>query len=186
MGKFVAGGFASYSVLSCSPYSVHQVVGRSMQPTLNSHLPSGNQNYTINRSNFFKFQNRVKQLFEPFDWVLVKSSDRYNLKAGDIVTMHNPRVHTDRDIKRVVATGAQAVVTRGYKNRTVVIPEGYIWVEGDNHSLSKDSNTYGPVPAALVFGKAVAIVFPPWRWRRLLSEAPTGRRLQARGRDDSS
>ncbi len=37
----------------------------------------------------------------------------------------------------------------------VVVPEGHMWVQGDNLVLSRDSREYGPVPLALVKGRVV-------------------------------
>lgn len=35
----------------------------------------------------------------------------------------------------------------------IQVPEGHIWVEGDNLPWSRDSRTFGAVPMALVFGR---------------------------------
>jgi signal peptidase I len=40
------------------------------------------------------------------------------------------------------------------------IPDGYIWLEGDNALNSSDSRHYGPVPASLVVGRVVARIWP--------------------------
>lgn len=37
----------------------------------------------------------------------------------------------------------------GHKNQYVKIPNGHIWVEGDHHGYSFDSNAFGPVSVAL-------------------------------------
>ena len=42
----------------------------------------------------------------------------------------------------------------------LVVPDGHIWVEGDNSTNSSDSRHYGPVPAALVMGKVLIRVWP--------------------------
>ncbi|KAK3564765.1 hypothetical protein QTP86_025281 [Hemibagrus guttatus] len=34
--------------------------------------------------------------------------------------------------------------TLGYKNRYVRVPDGHLWIEGDHHGHSFDSNTFGP------------------------------------------
>lgn len=162
--KYAAYSLA-YGTLACtaysmSGYSAYQVTGRSMQPTLNP--------------NSYKVVNRKPALRDgdTLDWVLTSRVDGTCVSKGDVVTIHNPIVPTDRDIKRVIATENELVKTKSYKNRLVVVPKGYIWVEGDNQSCSRDSNYYGPLPASLVFGKAVAIVYPPWRWQWLKSEVP--------------
>lgn len=41
-----------------------------------------------------------------------------------------------------------------------IVPDGHIWVEGDNDTNSADSRTYGPVPSALVVGKVWLRVWP--------------------------
>ncbi|XP_030887315.1 mitochondrial inner membrane protease subunit 2 isoform X1 [Leptonychotes weddellii] len=38
-----------------------------------------------------------------------------------------------------------SLVTIGHKNRYVKVPRGHIWVEGDHHGHSFDSNSFGPV-----------------------------------------
>lgn len=38
------------------------------------------------------------------------------------------------------------------------VPVGHMWLEGDNLIVSRDSREYGPVPLALVRGRAMAQV----------------------------
>ena len=40
------------------------------------------------------------------------------------------------------------------------VPEGHVWVEGDNWRESRDSNYYGPISKSLVTGRPVAILLP--------------------------
>lgn len=49
----------------------------------------------------------------------------------------------------------------------VRIPSGHVWLEGDNPYNSTDSREYGPVPASLIVGRVVAVVFPPGRSGRM-------------------
>lgn len=42
----------------------------------------------------------------------------------------------------------------------VVIPRGYVWLEGDNAQDSTDSRLYGPVPTTLVRGRVIARIWP--------------------------
>ncbi|SMY28206.1 unnamed protein product [Zymoseptoria tritici ST99CH_1A5] len=46
----------------------------------------------------------------------------------------------------------------------VQIPQGHLWVEGDNWRMTRDSHMYGPVSRALVKGKAVGILWPAGRF----------------------
>lgn len=42
----------------------------------------------------------------------------------------------------------------------VQVPEGHVWVQGDNVDWSRDSRDYGPLPMALIIGKVEARVRP--------------------------
>nr|XP_031530151.1 mitochondrial inner membrane protease subunit 2 isoform X3 [Vicugna pacos] len=42
-----------------------------------------------------------------------------------------------------------SLVTIGHKNRYVKVPRGHIWVEGDHHGHSFDSNSFGPSEKAI-------------------------------------
>ncbi len=49
-----------------------------------------------------------------------------------------------------------------------VVPDGHIWVEGDNSNNSSDSRNYGPVSAALVVGKVWMRLWPILRGNTLM------------------
>ena len=51
---------------------------------------------------------------------------------------------------------------RAAEYRCNITPQGHIWVEGDNAAVSEDSRSrFGPVPAALVQGRLVSVLWPP-------------------------
>jgi hypothetical protein len=59
-------------------------------------------------------------------------------------------------------------------NRVLVqIPDGHVWLEGDNPFNSSDSRSYGPLPVAMVHGRVFARIWP-------LSEARWINRSQGR------
>ncbi|OWF45111.1 Mitochondrial inner membrane protease subunit 2 [Mizuhopecten yessoensis] len=89
----------------------------------------------------------------------------YKFERGEIVSLLSPVNPGEKLIKRVVALEGDGVWTRNMK-KVVTVPQGHIWVEGD-HRKSLDSNSFGPVPVALVNGRATHIVWPPSRWQRL-------------------
>ena len=44
----------------------------------------------------------------------------------------------------------------------VQIPQGHVWLQGDNYYNSTDSRHYGPVPYAVLRGRVVLKVWPLW------------------------
>jgi mitochondrial inner membrane protease subunit 1 len=89
--------------------------------------------------------------------VVDKLSHRFTgLKKGDVVVSGVP---TDGHLvlKRICGLPGDSV---SVGVRTVTVPQGHVWLLGDNRSASLDSRKYGPVPIALVQGKVGAIVWP--------------------------
>ena len=111
-------------------------------------------------------------------------------ERGDIVTFTDPEVPTRTLIKRVIATGGQTVdlvngevvvdgaaldepYTKGKPSyplsRTAVnadisypykVPEGSVWVMGDNRTESQDSRYFGAVPVDTISGRASLVYWP--------------------------
>lgn len=124
---------------------VAKVEGFSMQPALNP------KNWKIS------------------DYVLLNrwSARQFHFQRGEIVCLTCPSNPDQTIIKRIIALEGDTVRTLGYRNLFVTIPRGHCWVEGDHHSLSMDSNMFGPVAIGLIYAKASRIVWPPQRWQRL-------------------
>mgnify|MGYP000889092973 CR=1 FL=1 len=113
-----------------------------------------------------------------------------DVQRGDIVTFTDPTDSSRTLIKRVIATGGQSVelidgsvyvdgskldepYTEGkqslplsptYQGKDIsypyTVPDGYIWVMGDNRTNSADSRYFGAVPASSVSGKAFFRYWP--------------------------
>ena len=65
-------------------------------------------------------------------------------------------------VKRVVACGGEYVrVNLGGLTGMFQVPEGRVWVEGDNTDHSIDSRRFGAIPLGLILGRAKYIVWPP-------------------------
>eukprot|EP00884_Botryococcus_braunii_P008005 jgi/Botrbrau1/17205/Bobra.0817s0003.3 len=86
-----------------------------------------------------------------------------SIQPGDVVVskgVTNPRYQV---CKRVIAMEGDVVTVRfptslagevGVRQKSVKIPPGHVWLEGDNSVNSQDSRYYGPVPYALLVGRA--------------------------------
>jgi len=74
----------------------------------------------------------------------------------------SPSNPTKSVCKRVTAIGGDTIVTStaGEPPTYAQIPQGYIWIEGDNKHQSYDSREYGPIPIQLVQGKAIMRIWP--------------------------
>lgn len=124
-------------VVNAHVVSTGVVTGHSMAPTFNAETPR--------------------------TWVLLwkwgaKSKDA--VKEGDVVFLTSPIDASQLYTKRVKAVAGQLVQPRHPDTRRrVLIPQGHVWVEGDNvHSI--DSNTYGPISRGLLVGRVVFSLWP--------------------------
>lgn len=102
---------------------------------------------------------------------------------GDIVVFLSPSSNSTDYIKRVIAVGGQEVDVRDglvyvdgvaldepYTHGTrsdpgplalpLTVPEGYVWLMGDNRENSQDSRWFGPQPVSRIVGKAFFIYWP--------------------------
>jgi signal peptidase I len=104
-------------------------------------------------------------------------------KRGDIIVFHFPRDPKEEYIKRVIGLPGDEVevknnavyvngqyldesylkVTTNYAG-TWRVPEGQLFVLGDNRNNSSDSHDWGTVPMNYVVGKAILVYWPPPAW----------------------
>lgn len=114
----------------------------------------------------------------------------YTPKAGDVVVLNKTDDETtvllggEAIVKRVIATGGQTVEINyaadevyvdgqlldepyirqpdmnGSGTQTYEVPEGHVFVMGDNRNASTDGRAIGTVDEGYVMGKAVCILFP--------------------------
>ncbi|XP_059834227.1 mitochondrial inner membrane protease subunit 2 [Hypanus sabinus] len=134
--------------------SIARVEGASMQPSLN---PPGGTTCDIVLLNRWSVRN-------------------YEVQRGDIISLVSPRNPEQKIIKRVIALEGDIIKTMGYRNRYIKIPTGHLWIEGDHHGHSFDSNVFGPASLGLVHARASHIIWPPSRWMKLQAQLPERRR----------
>jgi signal peptidase I len=104
-------------------------------------------------------------------------------QRGDIIVFHFPRDPKEEYIKRVIGLpGDQVVISDGFVyvngqrldevylrakpnySGNWTVPEGQLFVLGDNRNNSSDSHNWGTVPMDYVVGKAVLVYWPPPAW----------------------
>jgi len=59
--------------------------------------------------------------------------------------------------ERVTCSGEDSSKT---KTKEFVVPDGHVWLEGDNPKNSRDSRSYGAVPLGLLHGKVIFKLWP--------------------------
>ncbi|KAL5203544.1 hypothetical protein ABZP36_008415 [Zizania latifolia] len=85
--------------------------------------------------------------------------------TGDVVLLISPENPRKMVAKRVLGMEGDAVTYlvdpgNSESSKTVVVPEGHVWVQGDNIYASIDSRQFGPVPYGLITGKIFCRVIP--------------------------
>lgn len=108
-------------------------------------------------------------------------------ERGDVVVFHTPNDPTGKPfIKRIIGlpgeevhVGDGKVYINGTPLRepyikaapmyagTWIVPNGHLFVLGDNRNNSSDSHAWGVVPLENVIGKAEVVYWPPTRWQML-------------------
>lgn len=81
-------------------------------------------------------------------------------RKGEVVIMKsvfNSKEYICKRVKYVAGDEFQA------ESRTVKVPPGFVWVEGDNSKNSFDSRYYGPMSLYLLVGIARFSIYPDYR-----------------------
>ncbi|XP_072972660.1 mitochondrial ATP-independent inner membrane protease subunit 1a [Typha angustifolia] len=88
------------------------------------------------------------------------------VSVGDVVLLLSPENPRKTVAKRVMGLEGDAVTyfvdpAEGQESKTVVVPRGHVWVQGDNIYASRDSRQFGSVPYGLIQGRIFCRIWPP-------------------------
>ncbi|KAG8964965.1 hypothetical protein FRC03_001116 [Tulasnella sp. 419] len=142
-------------VINENVVTIKSISGSSMQPTMNPRDRTMDDVVILDRLS-------AASSF-PFRDLLYKGKPP--IRHGDIVVLRSPVDPNLMITKRVIAMEHDMVKTLPpYPESMVKIPQGHIWVEGDEPFRSNDSNTFGPVSMGLVDSKVRCIIWPLHRF----------------------
>jgi len=124
----------------------------------------------------------------PFEWMGWGGPQH-----GDVVVFEPP-LHPDEDyVKRIVGLPGETVEvkdgkvyvngvvldepfqpkTPAYHSSPVTVPEGHVYVLGDNRNNSNDSHNWGVLPVDNIVGRAWISYWPPDLWGTIPRDEPT-------------
>lgn len=115
--------------------------------------------------NFFTIQVKGRSMLETFrEGERLLATRAYWLvgpiKRNDVIVIKGTEPG-EFLIKRVNRLGGETVDMLNvpnnwdFENGAFTVPEGYLWVLGDNFAESEDSRAFGPIPLERVVGKVV-------------------------------
>lgn len=106
------------------------------------------------------------------------------INHGDVIAFKTPDAFGQRApfIKRVIGLPSDTIEINGgkilvngqeynngstttpaYQVQKTIVPEGMLYVLGDNRNESADSQVYGPVPIDNIIGRVISTYWPPDR-----------------------
>ena len=136
---------------------------------------------------YIVLSDSMQSEFEVGDIAVSRAVDPAALQPGDIVTFQDPEIPGRILIKRCIAVGGQTVdindedglvyvdgvalaepYTDGRPTYTLpsavtypyTVPDGMMWMMGDNRTNSQDSRFFGAIPVSSVTGRGALVYWP--------------------------
>ncbi|RAH56274.1 mitochondrial inner membrane protease subunit 1 [Aspergillus piperis CBS 112811] len=103
------------------------------------------------------------------DYLLISRVHKHGrgIQVGDVVRFYHPTFLGVNGAKRVIGLPGDFVCRDlpfsrevGGEGEMIRVPEGHVYLAGDNLPWSRDSRNYGPIPMALINGKIIARLWP--------------------------
>lgn len=129
-------------------FEITETKGESMLPTIQAQKD-------------FVYANKTCRLGRDVDVgdviVAIKPSDPDHRVCKRISGMPGDVILVDPTTSSIVTNSAAVSESNDGFNKFVTVPEGHVWVTGDNLSHSLDSRSYMWLPMALIKGKVIAV-----------------------------
>ena len=98
--------------------------------------------------------------------------------VGDVIVCNHPR-NEGTICKRVIALPGDVVelhrsLRYSAQPEITVVPDGHVWVEGDNSNNSNDSRHYGAISSTLIVGKVLFRLWPVSKERMIIDRCLPG------------
>ncbi|ONH73896.1 Mitochondrial inner membrane protease subunit 1 [Pichia kudriavzevii] len=142
---------AALHLFTSSCYEISQTEGASMLPTLQVHNDFCVVDKHYKNGNDIQMGDLIvaRKPTQPDSWVC----KRITGMPGDVVLLDPSRDNIELKVEKGW--------DRDPYDMYIIVPDGHVWVTGDNLSDSVDSRTYSVIPMGLIAGKIIIGMYLP-------------------------